>query len=82
MIKFVYGECHYCDRNITTVPDVITFCNIDCSENWQKGVSNNTKVKLDQTGRSFNGFSRNKATDLPASNSHCISKTKLFIFFD
>ena len=31
-------ECHYCKtRSITTVPDFIAFCDIDCAENWKKG---------------------------------------------
>jgi len=33
-------QCHYCKKNIsiTTVPDFIAFCNIDCAENWKKGI--------------------------------------------
>ena len=33
-------ECHYCKKyiSITTVPDFIGFCNINCAENWQKRI--------------------------------------------
>ena len=32
-------ECHQCKKfiSITTVPDFIAFCHIDCAENWKKG---------------------------------------------
>ena len=31
-------NCHYCKKriSITTVPDFIAFCDIDCAENWKK----------------------------------------------
>ena len=32
-------QCHYCKKriSITTVPDFIGFCSINCAENWKKG---------------------------------------------
>ena len=32
-------ECHYCKTRIsvTTVPDFIALCDIECAENWKKG---------------------------------------------
>jgi hypothetical protein len=32
-------NCHYCKKriSITTVPEFIAFCDIDCAENWKKG---------------------------------------------
>jgi hypothetical protein len=32
-------NCHYCKKriSITTVPEFIDFCDIDCAENWKKG---------------------------------------------
>ena len=33
-------ECHYCKKriSITTVPDFISFCDIDCAEKWKQRV--------------------------------------------
>ena len=39
-------ECHYCMKliSITTVPDSIGFCNIDCAEKRKKNIEISRKL--------------------------------------